>query len=44
VPLAVEATTVIAATIAGCALTYVIVRAVPLLRLVFGLRLNTGKA
>ena len=44
VPLAVEATTILAVTIAGCWLTYVIVRAIPVLRPVFGMRLNTRTA
>jgi len=44
VPLAIEASTVLLATIVGCWLTYVVVRAVPPLRPVFGMRLNTGKA
>ncbi len=44
VALAVEASAIILSTIAGCALTYLIVRAVPPLRPFFGLRLNGGKA
>ena len=40
VSLPVEATTILVATLGGCWLTYLIVRAVPPLRPLFGLRLN----
>ncbi len=43
VPLAVEAATIIGATIAGCGLTYLVVRAIPPLRPLFGLKLKGGK-
>ncbi len=39
-PVAVEATILVVATAAGCGLTYLIVRAIPLLRPVFGLKLE----
>ena len=39
-PVAIEATILVVATAAGCGLTYLIVRAVPLLRPVFGLKLE----
>ncbi len=44
VPLIVEATAILTATIAGCWITYLVVRAIPPLRPVFGMRLNAGKA
>jgi len=37
-PIAIEATILVIATVAGCGLTYLIVRAIPLLRPFFGLR------
>ena len=43
-PLAVEASGILIVTFAGCWITYLAVRAIPVLRPVFGLKLNAGKA
>jgi len=43
-PVAIEATLLIAITIAGCWLTYVVVRRIPLLRPLFGMPLKPAAA